>query len=96
MIRLGIRLATAGGRATAIGLALTAVSVAAGTAVLLFALSFQPALDNRSVRSAWRTTFIPADDGTLLIVPVEDLYEGQPLVRVMVAQVKPGAPTNSD
>jgi len=91
MIRLGIRLATAGGRAAAIGLGLTALSVAAGTAILLFALSFQPALDNRAERSAWRTNFIPADDGTLLVIPVEDMYDGQPLVRVMVAQLKPGA-----
>ena len=92
MIRLGIRLATAGGRATAIGLALTALSVAAGTAVLLFALSFQPAVDSRSGRSAWRTTFAPIDNGTLLIVPVDDVYAGQPLVRVMVAQLEPTAP----
>ena len=55
MIRLGIRLATSGGRGAAIGLALTALAVATGTAILLFALSFPSALDDRAQRSVWRS-----------------------------------------
>ena len=47
MIRLGLRLAALGGRWSIVPTALTAVAVAFGTAVLLFALSFQPALDVR-------------------------------------------------
>ncbi len=91
MIRLGLRLATAGGRGALIALGLTALSVAIGTAILLFALSFQPALNERFDRAAWRTTFLAAaseDDAALLVVPVDDIYQGQPLVRFLVAQIK--------
>ena len=64
VIRLGLRLALSGGRGAAIGLALTAFAVAIGTAILLFALSFRPALDDRAERAAWRTSFILTPDGT--------------------------------
>ena len=55
----GLRLALAGGRGAVVGLALTAFAVAIGTAILLFALSFLPALDDRAERSAWRTSLRP-------------------------------------
>ena len=64
MIRLGLRLALSGGRGAAIGLALTAFAVAVGTAILLFALSFLPALDDRAERAAWRTSFILSESRT--------------------------------
>ena len=94
MIRLGVRLATAGGRGALIALALTALSVAIGTAILLFALAFKPALDSRSEQAAWRTNFSATSGGdpSLLVAPVDDVYLGQPLVRVLVAALKPGAP----
>jgi hypothetical protein len=90
VIRLGLRLALSGGRGAAIGLALTAFAVAVGTAVLLFALSFRPALDDRAERAAWRTSFILTETGTaegadLLIRPDVDSYGGEPIVRVLVA-----------
>ena len=95
MNRLGLRLATAGGRGALIALGLTALAIAIGTAILLFALAFKPALDSRSQQAAWRTNFSDTanpDDPTLFVVPVDDVYQGQPLVRVLVAPLKSGAP----
>jgi hypothetical protein len=95
MNRLGLRLATAGGRGALIALGLTALAIAIGTSILLFALAFKPALDSRSQQAAWRTNFSDTanpDDPTLLVVPVDDVYLGQPLVRVLVAPLKSGAP----
>ncbi len=90
MIRLGIRLATSGGRGAIVGLALAAIAVATGTAVLLFALSFRPALDDRAERAAWRNSFVLSDSGTkddaaLLVSTTDDRYQGVPIVRVLVA-----------
>ncbi len=98
MIRLGLRLALSGGRGAAIGLALTAFAVAVGTAILLFALSFQPALADRASRAAWRTSFIQSPSGTssdakLLIRPDVDSYQGEPIVRVLVAGLTTSPPT---
>ena len=98
MIRLGLRLALSGGRGAAIGLALTAFAVAAGAAVLLFALSFLPALDDRAARAAWRTSFILSETGTsegagLLIRSDVDSYAGEPIVRVLVAGLTDAPPT---
>jgi len=45
VIRLGLRLASLGGRWSLVPTALTALAVAFGTSILLFALSFQPALE---------------------------------------------------
>src|SRR5918993_1423391 len=56
MIRLAWRLAAAGGRASALAIGLTAVAGAVGAAILLFALSFEPALGDRYDRGAWRGT----------------------------------------
>ena len=97
MIRLGLRLAFLGGRWSVVPTALTAVAVAFGTAILLFALSFQPALDVRYDRGAWRET--PgqrgvAEDvpGTTLISLTNDYVEGRPLARIDVAALGAGAP----
>jgi len=56
VIRLGLRLASLGGRWSLVPTALTALAVAFGTSILLFALSFQPALEVRYDRGAWRET----------------------------------------
>ncbi len=98
MIRLGLRLALSGGRGAAIGLALTAFAVAVGTAILLFALSFQPALADRAERAAWRTGGSPTADGTsdggkLLVRSDVDSYQGQPIVRVLVSALSANPPT---
>ena len=53
MIGLGVRLAVAGGRRNAALLAVTAVAVAAGTALLLLALCVAPAIQARADRTAW-------------------------------------------
>lgn len=97
MIRLGIRLATSGGRGAAIGLALTALAVATGTAILLFALSFPSALDDRTQRSAWRSNILLSDNGnadgaTLLMYTANDAYQGEPVVRVLLAPLVDEAP----
>ena len=97
MIRLGIRLATSGGRGAAIGLALTALAVATGTAILLFALSFPSALDDRAQRSVWRSNTLLSDNGTadgatLLMCTARDAYQGEPVVRVLLAALVDEAP----
>ena len=95
MIRLGLRLALSGGRGAIIGLALTAFAVAVGTAILLFALSFLPALDDGpSVRRGGRASPIPTPgrsrEPSLLIRSDVDSYRGEPIVRVLVASLTDG------
>ena len=97
MIRLGLRLAFLGGRWSVVPTALTAVAVAFGTAILLFALSFQPALDVRYDRGAWRDTPGPRGvaeqlPGTTLISLTNDHVEGRPLARIDVAALGSGGP----
>jgi len=96
VIRLGLRLALAGGRGSAIGVALAAFAVALGTAVLLFALSFLPALEDRTTRDAWRAPAPAADrapaDGSLLWAAIGDRYDGQPFARILVAPLSAPAP----
>ena len=97
MIRLGLRLALAGNRWSLVPTVLTAIAVAFGTAILLFALSFQPALDVRYDRGAWRET--PGSRGAVnstapatRISLTNDFVEGRQLARVDVASLGPGAP----
>ena len=97
MIRLGLRLAFLGGRWSVVPTVLTAVAVAFGTAILLFALSFEPALDVRYDRGAWRDTPGPRGvaeqlPGTTLISLTNDYVEGRPLARIDVAALGSGAP----
>lgn len=96
MIRLGLRLAFAS-RGSAVPIVLTASAVAFGTAILLFALSFQPALDVRYGRGAWRETpgpNSPADqvNGTTLVSLTNAFVEGRSLARVDVAALGDGGP----
>ena len=97
MIRLGLRLAFLGGRWSVVPTALTAIAVAFGTAILLYALSFQPAVDVRYDRSAWRDTPGPrgvAEElaGTTLISLTDDHVGGRALARIDVAGLGRGAP----
>lgn len=91
MTRLGLRLALAGGRAAIGGVVLTAIAVAVGTAILLYAASFVPALADRDLRTAWRDGFHIANDGGTLVLVVEDRMEGRLLTRVHVAPTEGGA-----
>ncbi len=85
MTWLGWRLATAGGRGALGALVLTALAVAIGTAILLAAASFVPALADRDQRTAWRDGFEIANEGGTLVLVVEDRFEGRLLTRVHVA-----------
>ncbi len=87
MIRLGLRLALAGGRGAVAGLALTATAVAIGSAILLFALSFAPAVGDRDSRTAWRDSDLQADagQGGTMVAVFEDRTEGRLLTRVHLA-----------
>ncbi len=94
MIRLGLRLAVAGGRGAVAGLALTATAVAVGTAILLFALSFAPAVSDRDARTAWRDSMIQAFDAdtrTTYLMILEDRVGDRLLTRVHVAPAGGGA-----
>lgn len=85
MNRLGIRLALAGGRGAILGLGLTATAVAIGTAILLFALSFLPALADRDGRMAWYESLPFAAETGTRVLSVEDRVDGRVLIRVHVA-----------
>ena len=87
MNRLGIRLATSGGPGAILAIGVTAFAVAIGTAVLLFAASFGPALADRDARTAWRDNLMPATDvvDATLVLPVEDRTGDQLLTRIHVA-----------
>ncbi|MEA2579038.1 MAG: hypothetical protein QOD78_2626 [Chloroflexota bacterium] len=87
MIRLGLRLALAGGRGAIAGLGLTATAVAIGTAILLFALSFAPAVGARDARTAWRDSFVQAPEGAegTLVAVFEDRVGARLLTRVHLA-----------
>ncbi len=97
MIRLGARLALAGGRGSLVAVAMTAVAVAIGTAILLFALSFEPALQTRYAHIAWRDTPGEVDSTAsatrgLLIDSTDDRFRGQEVVAVEVAALSADAP----
>ncbi|MEA2622098.1 MAG: hypothetical protein QOH61_1008 [Chloroflexota bacterium] len=100
MLRLGVRLALAGGRPSLVGIAVTATAVAIGTAVMLFALSFEPALQARYARSAWRQgsgyTLVgdtqPSTPRDLMMIDTEDHVGGRPVTRIDVAALGPEAP----
>lgn len=96
MIRLGWRLAIAGGRSSLTSIGLTAVAVAVGTAILLYALSFGPALETRYDHSAWRDAPGQVDAATatagLLLSRTDDHWEGRRVSRMDVAALSGEAP----
>ena len=96
MIRLGLRLVVAGGRSSAVVIGLTALAVAFGTAILLFALSFEPALATRYNHAAWRDTPGELDLATatngLMLARTDDHWQGRRLVRMDVAALAGDAP----
>ncbi len=92
MIRLGFRLALAGGRGAVAGLALTATAVAIGTAILLFALSFAPAITDRDARSAWVSTPPDTGSGSTLMLAISDRVGDEGMTRVHLAATSATAP----
>ena len=98
MIRLGLRLALSGGRWSVIPTLLAAGAVGFGTAILLFALSFQPALQERFDRTAWRDTpgqfdlAGPVPGNAVLLSVTHDFVENEPLSRMDAAALGPDAP----
>ena len=98
MIRLGLRLAASGGQSAIARVALTALAVAIGTAILLFALSFKPALDDRGTRAAWWDASHLLADGEqtrgtgLWMYIATDRVGAEELRRVLVAPIDDAAP----
>jgi hypothetical protein len=96
VIRLGWRLALAGGRSSAVSIGFTAIAVAVGTAILLFALSFGPAFETRFAQTAWRDTPNELDPATatsgLMLSKTNDHWDGIPVSRMDVAALSADAP----
>ena len=100
MIRLSTRLGIGGGTEPVVRQVVTALGVALGVAILLFAGVAFPALHAHDVRGAWLSTRAqnsqPAQDESttdpLLWRHVQDRFEGQPIERVDVAALGPRAP----
>ena len=69
------------------GVGLTATAVAVGTAILLFAISFAPAVADRDARTPWRDGQVRAPEGSggTLVAVFEDHVAGRLLTRVQVA-----------
>src|SRR5262245_9433417 len=94
-VRLGIRIAAAGGRPSLARFILVAVGVAVGVVLLLSALTVMPALQGRIDRYAWHRTdaetAATAPDRALWL-PVTDRYAGRKVVRIQVAALGPQPP----
>jgi hypothetical protein len=96
-VRLGVRLAVADGRRSAIAFGLTALAVAIGTGVMLFAVSFMPAMTERDSRAAWRQPDrVGLSQARLSMAVFQDQYAGQTLVRVLLAPVTADASFAAD
>ena len=100
MIRLSTRLGIGGGTEPVVRQVVTALGVALGVAILLFAGVAFPALHAHDVRGGWLSTRAqnsqPAQDESttdpLLWRHLQDRFEGQPIERVDVAALGPRAP----
>jgi hypothetical protein len=94
-VRLGLRLAVAGGRESLLRLAVTAFGVAVGVMLLLLCLTGQSAEQGRAERSGWQS----ADAGTpatapdpALFLTVTDYHQGTAMIRAYVAALGPRPP----
>jgi FtsX-like permease family len=94
-VRLGLRLAVAGGRKSLLPFALTASGVAVGVLLLLLSLTGQSAAQGRAERSGWRSadpdTPATAPDGALFLA-VTDYHDGTAMTRAYVAALGPRPP----
>jgi hypothetical protein len=94
-VRLGLRLAVAGGRESLLRLAVTAFGVAVGVVLLLLCLTGQAAEQGRAERSGWQS----ADSGTpatapdpALFLTVTDYHQDTAMIRGYVAALGPRPP----
>lgn len=108
MIRLGLRLALASGRESAVRLTVIAAAVALGVALLLAVLAGSNAVDAQNARYAWLNTGAPATataattTGASEALDAEadpiwwllrtDYFRGRPIGRVDVAATGPDTP----
>ena len=100
MIRLAFALALPRGKEAAARLIITAMGLALGVMLLLFAAVAFPALHAHEVRGAWLRTTAgtsplrpgPAGAGQLLWRRNTDYFEGRPITWVDEAALGPGAP----
>jgi hypothetical protein len=94
-LRLGLRLAAAGGRESLLRLAVTAFGVAVGVMLLLLCLTGQSAEQGRAERSGWqsadRDTPATAPDPALFLT-VTDYHQGTAMIRGYVAALGPRPP----
>ncbi|TYB50469.1 FtsX-like permease family protein [Nonomuraea sp. PA05] len=94
-VRLGLRLALAGGRESLARLGLTAFGVGVGVVLLLLCLTGQSALQGRADRATWRDSTSetpPTAQDAALWLGVSDHYAGEPLFRLHVAALGPRPP----
>jgi hypothetical protein len=94
-VRLGLRLAVAGGQPALLRLGVTAVGVGVAVTLLLLSLTSQSAVQGRAERVGWRSatrdTAASAPDATLFL-SVSDYHEGRTISRNYVAALGPRAP----
>jgi hypothetical protein len=95
ILRLGWRLAVAGGREALLRLAVMAFGVAIGVLVLLLSLTSQSAVQGRAERSGWQSadgdTPAEAPDAALFL-SVTDYHDGIRMSRQYVAALGPRPP----
>ncbi|MFI5896164.1 FtsX-like permease family protein [Actinoplanes sp. NPDC051513] len=97
MIRLGLRLALAGGREAIVRLAIIMVAVAIGTGLLLSTLAGLNAVQNQNERYAWLNTGAAKTDVVGTADPAwwllgGDYFHGDRIARIDVAATGPDAP----
>jgi hypothetical protein len=94
-VRLGLRLAVAGGRESLLRLAVTAIGVGVGVLLLLLSLTGQSAAQGRAERSGWQSadaqTPATAPDAALFL-SVTDYHDGTAMTRAYVAALGPRPP----
>jgi hypothetical protein len=98
MIRFGLRMAVAGGRAAIARLAIIGVAVAIGVGLLLSALAGITAVQRQDAGYAWLNSSVTAAaTGPQAADPAwwaarEDYFEGRPIARIDVAVTGPHGP----
>ncbi|HZM83918.1 MAG TPA: FtsX-like permease family protein [Candidatus Limnocylindrales bacterium] len=96
MIRFGLRLAVAGGRAAVARLVIIASAVALGVALLLAVLASVNALNAQFGRYAWMSSTSASADAvtadSVWWLHRSDYFDGQLIERIDVAATGPGAP----
>jgi hypothetical protein len=95
MIRLGLRLAVSGGRASMLRAAFTVVAAAVGVTLILLVVATQAAVHGRALRIGWQDatadTPATAPDGVWRLT-VSDYYRGARMIRAYVSALGPNPP----